>query len=257
MTLRRISLFGIDFADGRPEDALAAVESALRGRERGYVVTPNVDHMVRLHRDPGFRRAYEDAAFRFADGMPLVWASRLLGRPLRGRMAGSDLLPALAEMAAARGYTIFLLGGGEGVSLRAAMALRARFPVLRVAGVHAPPGRFGEDAVSSDAAIDAVAAARPDILFVGLGSPKQELWVHRHWERLACTVAVCCGAAIDFIAGAQTRAPAWMQRSGLEWLWRLAHNPRRLWRRYLVDDAAFLGIFLKEWWRLRVRKQGS
>jgi N-acetylglucosaminyldiphosphoundecaprenol N-acetyl-beta-D-mannosaminyltransferase len=87
-----------------------------------------------------------------------------------------------------------------------------------------------------------------------MGSPKQELWVHRHWDRLACTVAVCCGAAIDYAAGVKPRAPRWMQRAGLEWFWRLVHEPRRLWRRYLVDDVAFLGIVLSEWWRLRVRK---
>lgn len=103
-------------------------------------------------------------------------------------------------------------------------------------------------------AVHVVNQAKPDILFVGLGSPKQELWVHRYWDRLACTVAVCCGAAIDYAAGVKPRAPLWMQRAGLEWLWRLAHEPRRLWRRYLVDDVAFLGIFLREWWRLRVRK---
>jgi N-acetylglucosaminyldiphosphoundecaprenol N-acetyl-beta-D-mannosaminyltransferase len=102
--------------------------------------------------------------------------------------------------------------------------------------------------------VAAVRAARPDLLFVGLGSPTQELWVHRYWDRLACTVAVCCGAAIDYAAGVKPRAPLWMQRAGLEWLWRLAHEPRRLWRRYLVDDVAFVGIVLREWWRLRVRK---
>jgi N-acetylglucosaminyldiphosphoundecaprenol N-acetyl-beta-D-mannosaminyltransferase len=129
-------------------------------------------------------------------------------------------------------------------------------PDLRIAGAYSPPDGFGAAEDSSEAAIAVVNRARPDILFVGLGAPKQELWVHRAWARLEAGVIICCGAAIDYAAGARRRAPLWMQRLGLEWLWRLVHNPRRLWRRYLVDDLAFLGIFLKEWWRVRVRKQG-
>jgi N-acetylglucosaminyldiphosphoundecaprenol N-acetyl-beta-D-mannosaminyltransferase len=253
--LRLVALFGVDFEDGLPADAVAAVEDALRDRVRGYVVTPNVDHVVRFQRDPDFRAAYDGASFRFADGTPIVWASRLLGRGLRGRVTGADLLPALCGMAADRGYSVFILGGAEGVADRAAGNLVARYPRLRVAGTHTPPPGFGEDPGPVAEALDAVRRARPDLLFVGLGSPRQELWVHRHWDDLACTVAVCCGAAIDFAAGTQRRAPAWVQRAGVEWLWRLLREPRRLWRRYLVDDAAFLGIFLKEWWRLRVRRQ--
>lgn len=235
--------------------AVAAVETMIARGARGFVVTPNVDHVVRYHRDPAFRAAYGAAALRLADGMPVVWAARLVGRPLPGRVAGADLLPALCRMAAARGYRVFLLGGGAEVARRAAERLAASIPGLRVAGTHTPPEGFGDDPGATDRALAAVAQARPDLLFVGLGSPKQELWVHRHWDRLACAVAVCCGAAIDYAAGVRPRAPLWMQRAGLEWLWRLAHEPRRLWRRYLVEDPAFLGIVLREWWRLRVRKQ--
>jgi N-acetylglucosaminyldiphosphoundecaprenol N-acetyl-beta-D-mannosaminyltransferase len=184
--------------------------------------------------------------------MPIVWASRLLGRPLPARVAGSDLLPELCHAAAVRGYTVFLLGGAAGVPERAAARLRARFPRLRIAGHHAPPEGFAPDeGAAAAAAVAAVNAAKPALLFVGLGAPKQELWVHRHWSRLDATVAVCCGAAIDYAAGAQVRAPVWMQRAGAEWVWRLAREPGRLWRRYLVQDAAFVGIFLKEWWSVR------
>jgi N-acetylglucosaminyldiphosphoundecaprenol N-acetyl-beta-D-mannosaminyltransferase len=249
----RVVMFEVTFDDADLAGAVEAIAGALGARARGYVVTPNVDHVVRVQRDAAFRAAYADAAFCFADGMPIVWASRLLGRPLRARVTGADLLPALCEMAAARGFSVFVLGGTEGVAQAAAAALTGRFPLLRVAGTHTPPPEFGDDPRAVEAALQAVAGAAPDVLFVGLGAPKQELWVHAYWSRLAATIAVCCGAAVDYAAGTQVRAPRWAQRAGVEWLWRLAHEPGRLWRRYLVDDVAFLGIFLKEWWQLRRR----
>jgi N-acetylglucosaminyldiphosphoundecaprenol N-acetyl-beta-D-mannosaminyltransferase len=236
------------------EDAVGRVIQIVEGGGRGYLVTPNVDHVVRYYRDPWFKAAYDAAFLRVPDGMPLVLASRLIGLPMRARVAGADLLPAVSGAAERRGFSIFLLGGREGIAQRAADRLCGQYPGLKIAGVHSPPDGFEADGVYADSAVEAVNRAHPDILFVGLGSPKQELWVHRHWHRLACTVAICCGAAIDYAAGVKPRAPLWMQRAGLEWLWRLAHEPRRLWRRYLVDDVAFLGIFLREWWRLRVRK---
>jgi len=215
---------------------------------RGYIVTPNVDHIVEYTRNAAYRAACDAAWLRLADGMPIVWASRWLRRPLPARVPGSDLLPALCQLAAARRYPVFLLGGRAGVPDRAAVRLAERFPGLRIVGVHAPPDGFAPAGADADAAVAAVNAARPALLFVGLGAPKQELWLHRHWDRLEATVAMCCGAAIDFAAGVQIRAPRWMQESGLEWVWRLARDPRRLWKRYLVRDTAFVGIFLKEWW---------
>ncbi len=246
-------LFGLTFDRAGLPEAIAAISGAVKDHRRGYVVTPNVDHVVRYHRDQAFAAAYAGATWCLPDGMPLVWASRLLGEPLPERVPGADLLPALCDAAARQGFTIFVLGGREGVAQRAAVNLGARFPGLRMAGAYTPPDRFDVDGPAAEDAVAAVNRAGPDILFVGLGAPTQELWVHRHWDRLAATVAVCCGAAIDFAAGAQPRAPAWMQRAGVEWLWRLAREPRRLWRRYLVEDAAFVGIVLKEWWRRRVK----
>jgi len=237
-------------------ETVATLRGALARRSRGYVVTPNIDHVVRYQKHSGFRASCDGAALRLADGVPLVWALRLLGQPIRTRVAGSDLLPALCEMAAEEGYTIFLCGGGRGVADRAAANLAERFPGLRIAGTYTPPLMSDHEGCEAKAAVCAVNSAKPDILFVGLGSPKQELWTHRHWDRLHVTLAVCCGAALDYAAGVKARAPLWMQRTGLEWLWRLVHEPSRLWRRYLVQDAAFLSIFVREWWRRRTRIWG-
>ena len=247
---------GLRFDNLDFRETVAALKGALDRRARGYVVTPNIDHVVRYQRHADFHAACDGAAFRLADGVPLVWALRLLGQPIKARVAGSDLLPALCEMAAAEGYTIFLCGGGSGVAGQAAANLAGRFRGLRIAGTYTPPEMFEHEGHQAEAAVRAVNWAKPDILFVVLGSPKQELWTHRHWDRLQVTIAVCCGAALDYAAGVKARAPHWMQRAGLEWVWRLAHEPGRLWRRYLVQDAAFLGIFMKEWWGRRTRTWG-
>jgi N-acetylglucosaminyldiphosphoundecaprenol N-acetyl-beta-D-mannosaminyltransferase len=235
------------------DEAVARIGLAVERGERGFVVTPNVDHVVRYRRDLAFRAAYDRATLKLPDGMPIVWAWRLLGRPLKARVTGADLLPAVCAYAASAGRSVFLMGGRAGVAPAAARRLSERFPGLRVAGVWTPADPFDVDGPDAAAAAGAIERARPDLLFVGVGSPKQEFWVVRHWERLGATVAICCGAAIDYAAGTLQRAPGWIQRSGLEWLWRLAREPRRLWRRYLVDDAAFVGIVLTEWWRLRFR----
>ncbi len=249
----RIAVADLLFDNVDLSQAVAAVERALARGTRGYVVPANVDLLMQYRESPAYRAACDGAALRLADGMPIVWAARMLGRPIRSRVAGADLVPALCELASARGHTVFLLGGRAGVADRAAARLAARFPGLRVAGTHTPPDRFAHEGEAAEAAVGAVNGAHPALLFVGLGTPKQELWLHRHWERLDTTVAVCCGAALDFAAGVRPRAPVWMQRIGGEWVWRLVHEPRRLWRRYLVRDAAFLGIFLKEWWSARNR----
>jgi N-acetylglucosaminyldiphosphoundecaprenol N-acetyl-beta-D-mannosaminyltransferase len=250
---RSIELAGIDFGDLDLPETVEQLDRAIARGARGYVVTPNVDHVIQYQRDAAFRAACDGAALRVADGVPVVWGARLLGRPIRARVAGADLLPALCEMAAERGYTVFLMGGQAGVADQAAACLVARYPGLVVAGTHTPPTCFAPLGEAAEAAVRAVNAAAPALLFVALGAPKQEFWVHHHWDRLSATVAVCVGAALDFAAGTQRRAPRWMQRAGLEWLWRLALDPRRLWRRYLVRDAAFLGILLKEWWKERTR----
>jgi len=252
----RIAVADLLFDDIDLPQAVAVVERALAGGTRGYIVPANVDLLMQYRGSRRYRIACDAAALRLADGMPIVWAARLLGRPIRSRVAGADLVPALCELAAARGHSVFLLGGRTGVADRAAARLTNRFPGLRVAGAHTPPDRFEPEGEAAEAAVRAVNRARPSLLFVGLGAPTQELWLHRSWARLDATVAVCCGAALDFAAGVRSRAPQWMQRIGMEWAWRLVHEPRRLWRRYLVRDAAILGIFLKEWWSAHTRTCG-
>jgi N-acetylglucosaminyldiphosphoundecaprenol N-acetyl-beta-D-mannosaminyltransferase len=250
--MNRVALYGITIDNVSAAEAVEAVRRLLdQGKGQHYVVTPNVDHVVRLERDPAFRQAYAGASLVLADGMPLVWASRALGRPLKGRVTGADLLPQVCAMAAALGRSLFILGGREGVAERAARNLAARFPGLRIAGFHSPPMGFERDPAEQRRIAALVNRARPDILAIGLGAPKQELWISAQRRSLDFGVALCIGAGIDFAAGTLSRAPRWMRETGLEWTWRLAREPRRLWKRYLVDDMAFGRIVMQQWLKSR------
>ncbi|MEX0701752.1 MAG: WecB/TagA/CpsF family glycosyltransferase [Planctomycetales bacterium] len=213
-----------------------------------YVVTPNVDHVVMAQHHDGLQRAYRDAALVLADGMPVVWASRLLGKPLPERVAGADLVPALFDAAdRARQLTVYLLGAAPGVAERARREIEARWPAVEVVGTYSPPLGFEKDDAENASILARIAEAGPDVLVLGLGAPKQELWIQAHRELVAARVALCVGATIDFLAGEKPRAPGWMRRTGLEWLHRLASEPRRLLARYARDAREFPRLVWREW----------
>ena len=247
----KVRLFGIDI------DPLTRVQAAQRllgwaaGRERHcrYVVTPNVDHVVQLAQGGLLRGAYDDAALVTADGMPVVLAARLLGRPLPERVTGADLVPDLFDAAAAEAtpLRVFLFGAMPGVADRAAAKIVQRWPSIHIVGTACPPLGFEKDILENARHIAAINAAAPDVLVVGLGAPKQELWVHGHRQALNTKLALCVGATIDFLAGEKPRAPLWMRRTGLEWAHRLGSEPQRLFRRYAKDAAVFPGLVWREW----------
>lgn len=237
--LGRIWIDVVSFAD-----ALRTIARLVDRGRGGTVFTPNVDHIVRAERNDAFCRAYAEADLALADGTPVVWAASLLGTPVPEKVSGSDLMIPLARHAAARGWRLYLLGGGPGIAARAAERLRAEHGTT-VVGVDAP--RVSDDGVADDerAVIERIRRAAPHILLVGLGAPKQELWMARARGDVAPAVVIAVGAGLDFVAGAQGRAPRWMSWAGLEWCYRLAREPRRLWRRYLVDDPPFVGLVLR------------
>jgi N-acetylglucosaminyldiphosphoundecaprenol N-acetyl-beta-D-mannosaminyltransferase len=214
-----------------------------------YVVTPNLDHAVMFQESAALRAAYTDAALILADGWPLVAASRWLGKPLPERVAGSDLTPALFSAAcqARRPLRVFLLGAAPGVAERAAEMIERRWPAVHVCGHCSPPRGFERESAANKRILEQVAAARPDLLVVGLGAPKQELWLHAHRAALKVPVALGVGATIDFLAGERRRAPQWMQRIHLEWLHRLASEPKRLAARYWRDATVFPTLLYRDW----------
>ena len=218
-----------------------------------YVVTPNVNHVVLLEKHRGLQAVYADAAMVLADGMPLILASRLLRRGLPERVAGSDLVPALLAAANQRGVAeggeelrLFLLGAMPGVAARAAENIQRQWPHVRVVGTLSPPPGFEHNEAENEKILAAIAEARPNVLAVGLGAPKQELWVHAHRHRLTGCVALCIGASIDFLAGEKPRAPRWMRAVGIEWLHRMASEPRRLVGRYFRDARVFPRLLWRE-----------
>jgi N-acetylglucosaminyldiphosphoundecaprenol N-acetyl-beta-D-mannosaminyltransferase len=215
-----------------------------------FVVTPNVDHAVLLREDPALRVLYTDADLVIADGMPMVWASRLSGRRLSERVAGSDLVPALFEYPRQSELRVFLLGAAPGVAERAASNIHARYSHVRVVGTNSPDLGFEHRADDNRSIVQSINDARPHLLVVGLGAPKQEKWVHRHASQIECGVAICAGATIDFFAQHRRRAPPWMQRTGTEWLYRALSEPRRLVPRY-AKDACYLPLLIYADWKSR------
>jgi N-acetylglucosaminyldiphosphoundecaprenol N-acetyl-beta-D-mannosaminyltransferase len=211
-----------------------------------FVVTPNVDHTVMLRDLGGLREVYDAAHLVLADGWPVVAASRLLGKALPERVAGSDLVPHLFS-SSPQELTVFLLGAMPGVAQRASENIHKQWKHVKVVGTCSPPLGFEKNDRENDSILAQIEAVRPDLLVVGLGAPKQEQWVYRHHERIAAKVALCVGATIDFLAGEKRRAPRWMRCTGLEWLHRCAREPRRLARRYAVDAWVFPQLVWQEW----------
>ena len=224
--------------------ALDLIESLIRAPGPSLVVTPNVDHICQLQDDLRYREVYARADLAVADGMPLLWASRFLGHPLQEKISGSDLFPAMCDRASKRGYAIFLLGGLPGVAKKAKEVLEQRFPKIDIRGTYSPPFGFENDPGEISRIREMIISAAPHLLFVALGSPKQEYFIYDNMNILNVPVSIGVGASFDFVAGTVRRAPRFIQRLGLEWLFRLAQEPRRLFRRYLIRDTAFLRLIL-------------
>ena len=249
--IETIDLFGMRIARVTMRDAVGCVLTWCaepRGEACRYIVTPNVDHAVMFQQRGDLREAYADASLVLADGLPLVVASHFFRKSLPERVAGSDLVPRL--LASGKPLRVFLLGAAPGVAEVAAHRIRMQWPVVQVVGTYSPLLGFEHDAAENERILAAVAAAQPDLLIVGFGAPKQELWVHQNRRQLQAKVAICAGATIDFLAGHRRRSPVWMRRAGLEWLHRVASEPGRLAGRYARDAWEFPQLMWREWRRL-------
>jgi N-acetylglucosaminyldiphosphoundecaprenol N-acetyl-beta-D-mannosaminyltransferase len=218
----------------------------VRERNGGWIVTPNLDILRQFTRSPESRELIMDASHRVADGQPIVWASRLVGRPVPERVPGSDLVLSLPEAGARAGLSVFLLGGNPGVAAAAAARLEADCPGLQRVGSYCPPFGFEDDPAELERIKEAVQGARPGLVLIGLGFPKQERLIRLLRSEMPESWFVGVGISLSFLAGEQPRAPAALQRLGLEWIHRLAHEPRRLFRRYVRDGLPF-GLRLLAW----------
>ena len=239
LSVERVNVLGIGVSAINMAIALATIEGWIASRRRRYVCITGVHGVMESQRDPELRRIHNAAGLVTPDGMPLVWLLWASGHRSADRVYGPDLMLAVLARSVERGYRHFLYGSSEATLARLQRNHRIRFPDLRIVGAHSPP--FRPLSAAEDAAVvEMINAARPDVVWVGLSTPKQEWWMAQHRDRLEAPVLVGVGAALDFHAGALRQAPQFMQRSGVEWLFRLAMEPRRLWRRYLRNNPAFL-----------------
>lgn len=234
-----VPVWGLPFSQLTLDGSLDAIDAMIRDGQPRYVITANLNYVMLSHGAEEMAAINRDAALILADGQPIVWRSQLHAERLPERVAGSEMIYRLAERSAQRGWRIFFLGAAPGVAQRCAKRLSQLYPGCQIAGVESPPFR----ALSSEEEAglhQRIRDAAPDILLVAFGQPKGERWIHRHYRQLGVPVSIQLGASFDFVAGAARRAPRLIQRTGMEWAYRMAHDPRRLLPRY-AGNAAFLG----------------
>jgi len=246
----RINVLGVRVSAFTLDSAVDEIDAAVAAGRPVYVSTCPVYTLMQGHERAEVRAALNGADWVTPDGMPVVWALRALGARAVGRVYGPDLMLAVSARSAKRGYRQYYLGGAPGVAEALTAELQRRCPGLPVAGSYCPPFRELSPA-EEHAMLAAIDESGAQVVWVGLGSPKQDLWMRRYRPRLRAPVLIGVGAAFDFFTGRQRQAPLWMQGAGLEWLFRLANEPRRLWRRYFIYNPRFLWEFGRQWlgWR--------
>lgn len=227
------------------DEALLAIDNLINENKQAYVVTPNVDHIVQLEAGGELCEVYKNADLILTDGKPLLWIAKWYGTPIKEKISGSDLFPRLCELAAKKGYKMFFLGAAEGVAAKAADNLIRRYPGLNVVGTYSPPYGFEKDEEEMQKIMTMIKENHPHILIVGLGCPKQEKFILHNRKILDVPISLGLGASLDFEAGNIKRAPKWMADHGLEWLFRITQDPKRMAKRYLVDDRKIIGLAIK------------
>jgi N-acetylglucosaminyldiphosphoundecaprenol N-acetyl-beta-D-mannosaminyltransferase len=233
-----VNILGVGVSAINMSVALDIIDGWIKRRETHYVTITGVHGVMESQKDSELRRIHNVAGLVTPDGMPLVWISRLLGFRHVDRVYGPDLMLAICKRSPGRGYRHFFYGGGDGVAALLKERLQARYPGLDVVGTFTPPFRPLTEEEDEDI-VQCINALSPDIVWIGLSTPKQERWMAAHLGRIGASVMIGVGAAFDFHAGLKKEAPYWIQRSGLQWLFRLVSEPRRLWKRYLTNNPAF------------------
>lgn len=246
-------LLGLRVDNMTCRELLNQVEERIGKRSASYIVFVNSDVAVKAEKDKELHRIIHEADFAMVDGKPLVWIAKAHGKPLKEKVSGSDFVPALCREAAERGWSVFLLGGERGVPEEAAGRLKSCFPPLHIVGMYSPPRGFERDKEEVRRIKEIVLKAAPDILVVCFGCPKQEKFIYEHYREYGAYISICAGATVDFLAGRVKRCPRWMSDVGLEWFYRFMKEPRRLFKRYFIDD---MKIFLMAY-KYRPGRKGS
>lgn len=227
------------------DEAIEHIEECIRQRKIGHVITPNVDQIVRMETDSYFKEICDNAELLLTDGHPLLWIAKWYKTPIKEKICGSDLVPKLCEVAAQKGYSVFFLGAAPGIAQRAADKLKEKLPSLKVAGTYSPPIGFEKDEQELDKINQMLYDSHADMLFVGMGVPKQDIFIYENMQKYQIPMSFSIGGTIDFIAGEQKRAPKWVNKIGMEWLYRLCQSPKRMFKRYIIDDSKILKLAWK------------
>jgi len=243
--LPRVDILGVGISAIDIQAALLTIDRWIRQRQKQFVCVTGVHGVMECRRDDALREIHRAAGMVTPDGMPLVWMARRLGFPRVRRVYGPDLMREVSRLSPVMGYRHFYFGGGPGLAEALAFKLRQTYPGIDVVGTLSPPFRPVTDE-EDEAIVRAINAAKPDIVWVGLSTPKQERWMSAHRDRIEAPVMIGVGAAFDFLAGTKRQAPLWMQRNGLEWAFRLATEPRRLGRRYAAIVPQFLALAIAQ-----------
>lgn len=226
-------------------EALDNIEKMINLKKKSYIVAVNVDVIMKIEQDEELKKITDEADMVLIDGKPLIWISKLKKAPIKEKISGSDLVPKLCELSDKKGYTIFILGGKDGIAKQAKEKLESQYKNIKIVGVYSPKFGFENDKKELTKINSMINKKKPDLLFVCLGCPKQEKWIYNHINEYDAKVSVCAGATVDFLAGNMKRAPKWMSNCGLEWFYRFLQEPKRLFKRYFIDDIKILKLLRK------------
>ena len=227
------------------DEAIQAIEDMIASEKRSYIVAINVDVVMRIENDSYLKEIADKADMVLVDGKPLEWIAKWHKRPIKSKISGSDLVPILCERAAEKGYSIFIIGGKEGIAEKAQVNLERDLPRIKIVGTYAPPFGFEKDEKELSRINEMISDVHPDILIACFGCPKQEKWIYENYQKYDAKVSICAGATVDFLAGNVNRAPKWMSDHGFEWFYRFLQEPKRMFKRYFVDDLKIFKLIRK------------
>lgn len=226
-------------------ETIAAIEQMIADGDKHYTVAINADVVMKIENDSYLKKIVDEADMVVVDGQPLVWIAKHHGNPVKARISGSDLVPQLMETAAEKGYTVFIIGGKEGTAEQAKKNLEAKHPRIKIVGTYAPPFGFEKDEAELEKINGMISDASPDLVIACFGCPKQEKWIYENYQKYDAKVSICAGATVDFLAGNVKRAPKWMSDKGFEWFYRFLQEPKRMFKRYFIDDIKIFGLVKK------------
>ena len=227
------------------DETLQEICRLVEEKKKSYVVAINVDVVMKMEKDNYLKRITDEADLTLVDGKPLVWIAKWHKHPVKAKISGSDLVPELCKVAAEKEYSLFIIGGADGIAEKAKENLEKDLPGIKIVGTYAPPFGFEKDKDELTKINILISDVQPDLVIACFGCPKQEKWIYENYLKYDGMVSICAGATVDFLAGNVSRAPSWMSEHGLEWLYRFSQEPRRLFKRYFIDDIKILGLVWK------------